>query len=63
MQSEAEVHGEDKGFVDILAVPKAGSSATTAYLVELKHLKAKEYSAAVVDQLVREAQRSDGTLR
>lgn len=56
VQSEVEVRGEDKGFVDILAVPKAGSSATTAYLVELKHLKAKEYSAAAVDRLVREAQ-------
>ena len=56
VQSEVEVRGEDKGFVDILAVPKAGSSVTTAYLVELKHLKAKEYSAAAVDRLVREAQ-------
>lgn len=56
VQSEVEVRGEDKGFVDILAVPKAGSLATTSYLVELKHLKAKEYSAAAVERLVREAQ-------
>ena len=54
--SEVEVRGEDKGYVDILAVPKKGSSATTAYLVELKHLKVKDYSVTAVDRLVREAQ-------
>lgn len=54
--SEIEIRGEAKGYVDILAVPKAGSSATTAYLVELKHLKTKDYSAAAVERLVHEAQ-------
>lgn len=40
--SEKEVRGEEKGYVDILAVPSPGSRADTAYLVEVKYLSPKK---------------------
>lgn len=39
--SEVEVRGEDRGFIDILAVPTVGSRAQSAYLVEVKYLSPK----------------------
>ena len=36
-----EVRGEDRGFIDILAVPTVGSQAQSAYLVEVKYLSPK----------------------
>ncbi len=42
--SEVEVRGEEKGYIDILAAPAAGSPAQTAYLIEVKHLPLKDDS-------------------
>ena len=42
--SEVEVRGEEKGYIDILAAPAAGSSAKTAYLTEVKYLPLKNDS-------------------
>ncbi len=39
--SEAEARGQEKGFIDILAVPSDGSRAESAYLVEVKYLAPK----------------------
>ncbi len=39
--SEVEIRGEEKGYIDILATPCAGSSAETAYLIEVKYLTPK----------------------
>ncbi len=42
--SEVEVRGEEKGYIDILAAPAAGSPAQTAYLIEVKYLPLKDDS-------------------
>ena len=53
--SENEVRGEKKGYIDILAVPSAGSHADTAYLVEVKYLSPKEATEAVKATALSEA--------
>ncbi len=57
IQSEYEVRGmEAKGYADILATPKRGSSAKYSYLNEIKHLKAEEgKKASLLEDTVDEA--------
>ena len=53
--SEVEVRGKEKGYIDILAVPAAGSSAKTAYLTEVKYLPAKDATPEARARLISEA--------
>ena len=53
--SEMEVRGEEKGYIDILAVPAAQSSAKVAYLVEVKYLSRKEATSLAKEKALLQA--------
>ncbi len=53
--SEVEVRGEEKGYIDILAAPAAGSSAKTAYLIEVKYLTMKDDSPEAREKALSDA--------
>ncbi len=64
--SEVEVRGEEKGYIDILATPSAGSCAETAYLIEVKYLtpkaateEAKAQAMALAWEQIRRYEKAD----
>ena len=53
--SETEARGQEKGFIDILAVPSSGSRAESAYLVEVKYLAPKNATDKVKADVMSQA--------
>ncbi len=54
VQNEVEIRGSQKGYADLLVIPKEGSDKNTAYLIEIKQLKSGAMEKAINDK-VREA--------
>ena len=64
--SEVEIRGKEKGYIDILATPSAGSRAETSYLIEVKYLapkvatdEAKAQAMALAWEQIRRYEKAD----